>query len=474
MKSYAIAAAVAAAAISSAGSSALAADLPARTYTKAPPLVVQAYNWTGFYVGVNAGVGFGRSKTDVAIGGIADPSSRVGGLGGVGGGQIGYNWQYGSLLGFNNVVVGLEADIQGAGLDDNRTCAFICGNGTGININQKLDWFGTARGRIGVATGPVLSYFTGGFAYGNVKTRISDLTGAINDNYSSTRTGWTIGSGVEAALGGNWTGKVEYLYVDLGTQRGVNLVVPYAYNSQVREHIFRAGLNYRLGGVPYAAAPVANWSGWYVGGNGGSATALNKSGLQGLGGAVNEKFNLSPDGYFGGVQAGYNWQAGSVVYGLETDIQGGSLKDDYACQLSCTPGNSVLVTFNQKMQWFGTVRGRVGYSVGATLFYATGGFAYGGVKTDLQVAGFNGAPLAQSFSKTRTGYAVGGGIESPFNLFGLFGNNWTSKTEYLFVDLGKSTDAIAGTPLTFTTRAQEHMLRTGLNYHFNTPVVAKY
>ncbi|MFG3757369.1 outer membrane protein, partial [Klebsiella pneumoniae] len=99
-------------------------------------------------------------------------------------------------------------------------------------------------------------------------------------------------------------------------------------------------------------------------------------------------------------------------------------------------------------------------------------FAYGNVKTD--VAGvFLGTAFNQSISRTRTGYAVGGGIESPFDLFGLFGKNWTSKTEYLFIDLGKSTDTVAvGT--TFTTRAQEHTLRTGLNYHFNTPVVAKY
>ena len=460
LKSYAIAAAVAVAAVTSAQ----AADLPARTYTKAPPLVVQAYNWTGFYVGVNAGVGFGRSKTDIN-GGIFDPRSRVGGLGGVGGGQIGYNWQYGNFLGFGNVVLGLEADIQGAGLNDNRTCTLVCAAGAGVNVNQKLDWFGTARGRIGVATGPVLSYFTGGFAYGNVKSRVTDFTGVINDSFSSTRTGWTIGSGVEAALAGNWTGKIEYLYVDLGTQRGVGTLGAYTFNSQVREHIFRAGLNYRIGGTPYAPEPVANWSGWYVGGNGGSGTALNKSSIQGAN--LGERFNLSPDGYFGGVQAGYNWQAGAIVYGLEADIQGGSLKDDYACGVTCTA--NAFVSYNQKMNWFGTVRGRVGYSVGSTLFYATGGFAYGGVKTDLNFSNV----LVASYSKTRTGYAVGGGIESPFDLFGLFGKNWTSKTEYLFIDLGKSTDTVAvGT--TFTTRAQEHTLRTGLNYHFNTPVVAKY
>ena len=466
-----------------------AADLPARVYTKAPPMVVQAYNWTGFYAGVNAGLGFGRSKTDVAVGGILDPHSRLGGLGALGGAQIGYNLQTGNFLGLGNLVFGVEADIQGASLEDNRTCMFICANGTGLNVHQKLDWFGTARGRVGIASGSVLSYFTGGFAYGSVKTNISDLAGVVNDSYSSTRTGWTIGSGVEAALGGNWTGKVEYLYVDLGTQSGANPVAGYTYSSEVREHIFRAGLNYRFGGTGvYAPEPVANWAGFYIGGNGGGATALNKSGLQ-FPGTLNEKFNLSPDGYFGGAQIGYNWQAANFVYGLEADIQGGSLKDNYACQFVCSVPNSVLIAFNQKMEWFGTVRGRVGYSIGSSLFYATGGLAYGNVKTQLSGANGAGFPIDESFSRTKVGYAVGGGIESPFDLFGWFGKNWTAKTEYLYVDLGPNSDSYSTTlsafsPFfgrrnvsvahTYSTDVNEHIFRTGLNYHFDAPVVAKF
>lgn len=128
------------------------------------------------------------------------------------------------------------------------------------------------------------------------------------------------------------------------------------------------------------------------------------------------------------------------------------------------------------MEWLGTVRGRLGYAIGQSLFYATGGFAYGDVKTSVLETIGNVAPLNIEFSKMRTGYAVGGGIETPFDVFGLFGRNWTSKTEYLYVDLGKSTNSytFAGLPHTFETRVQEHIFRTGLNYHFNTPVVAKY
>jgi outer membrane immunogenic protein len=467
---------IAATALIGSAVSAQAADLPTKApYYKAP--IAQIYNWTGFYAGVNAGVGFNRSFTTLTNTGFGD-ANRLGGLGALGGGQIGYNWQYGNFLGFGNIVLGLEADIQGTGINDDRTClgAGSCGAG-GYGLNQKIDWFGTARGRVGLATGSVLTYFTGGFAYGNVKTTFNNTGNSADSlSLSNTRTGWTIGSGVEAALGGNWTGKIEYLYVDLGNQNGVTPVNGFVVGSDVRASVFRVGLNYRIGGTGiYAPEPIANWSGFYIGGNGGGATALNRSSLDIAGlGSPTSKFNLSPDGYFGGAQIGYNWQAANWVYGLEADIQGASLKDDRVCLLSCTTGQ--FVSYDQKMQWFGTVRGRVGYSLGSTLFYGTGGLAYGGVKTRVQeFVGFAGG-LDQTFDKTKTGYTVGGGIESPFEFMGMFGKNWTAKTEYLYIDLGRSTETytLGGIDHTLTTRVQEHMLRTGLNYHFNSPVVAKY
>lgn len=459
---------VAVAALMTTAAGAQAADLPARApYYKAP--VAQVYDWTGFYVGANAGFGFGRSATTVISAVPTGEQARLGGLGALGGVQAGYNRQFNSLFGFNNVVLGVEADIQGAGFDDDRTCGLTTGPAC-TSYNQKIDWFGTVRGRVGLATGPVLSYFTGGFAYGNVKTTFSDPNTGLSETFGSTRTGWTLGSGVEAALGGNWTGKIEYLYLDLGNQSGVGV---HAFSSDVRAHTFRAGLNYRIGGSGlYAAAPVANWAGFYGGLNAGGATALNRSSVAAVG-APTESFNLSPDGYLGGGQIGYNLQAGALVYGLEADFQGSTLRDDKNCLLTCVPG--AAANFNQKLTWFGTVRGRLGYSLGSTLFYATGGLAYGNVKTRVQEV-LGGGAIDTTFSQTKTGYAVGGGMESPFDFLGLFGPNWTSKTEYLYVDLGRVTDtySVGGTDHVLTTRVQEHVFRTGLNYHFNTPVVAKY
>jgi outer membrane immunogenic protein len=455
---------------------ALGADLAARPYTKAPPMMVQAYNWTGFYLGVNAGVGLGRSPAQLATTAGTFETTRLSPFGAIGGAQVGYNWQTSNFMGFGNVVFGIEADIQAAGLKDDRTCILLCvAGGPSATIENKIDWFGTVRGRVGLATGSVLTYFTGGLAYGSVKTNITETVAgtATGIGMSGTRTGWTIGSGVEAALGGNWTGKIEYLYVDLGKQDATYVLtgVGHAYTSDIRQHIFRAGVNYRFGGGLNAPEPVANWNGLYLGANIGSATARNESSLQA--GLVTERFNLSPDGYIGGLQMGYNWQAANWVWGLETDIQGSTQRENRGCLLSCSPAAFALM--NQQMQWFGTVRGRVGYAVGQSLFYATGGFAYGDVKTGIS-EGLGGVPFNIEFSKVRTGYAVGGGIETPFDIFGLFGKNWTSKTEYLYVDLGKSSNSYAfnGVAHTFETKVQEHIFRTGLNYHFNTPISARY
>jgi outer membrane immunogenic protein len=401
-------------------------------------------------------------------------------FGGLAGAQVGYNWQALRLGPHSSVVLGLEADIQGTGMDDDRICVVnvFCPSDSTTTLSQKLPWFGTVRGRVGIANGPVMSYFTGGFAYGRVETLFTtpgDPPAGFNEN----RGGYTIGSGVEAALGGSWTAKLEYLRVDLGSQTGLNpLVAPAGntFSSDIREHIVRLGLNYRIGGSTYVPTPAANWAGFYLGGSYGSVAAANAStifnppGLVGL--PVPARLWLSPSGYIGGVQAGYNWQSANWVFGVEADIQASSQSDNKVCIITCIPPIQ-SVRFEQEMSWLGTVRGRLGYSVGPTLFYVTGGAAFGDVKTTITaIAG----PFVNvdTISASRTGYAVGGGIESGFELFGLLGKGWTAKSEYLFVDLGRSDWVLPNSGFEFTTRVQEHIFRSGVSYHFNQPVVAKY
>ena len=209
---------IAAAALMTAVSiSAHAADLPIKAPTNKAP-VAAIYDWTGFYVGVNAGLGVGRDLTTIN----APPTnfteisyqSPFGALGGV---QAGYNWQAGRW------VFGIEADIQGADLHDNYTCVSSCLPTRAITFDQRIDWFGTVRGRLGYASGPVLTYVTGGLAYANVKDTIANtfipafggialpLTTATAVN-QEVRTGYAIGF---KPAGGIRTAKqsLEYLFL---------------------------------------------------------------------------------------------------------------------------------------------------------------------------------------------------------------------------------------------------------------------
>ncbi|NEV78994.1 porin family protein, partial [Rhodopseudomonas sp. BR0C11] len=148
--------------------SAQAADLAVKApYLKAP--VAAVYDWTGFYIGANVGVGLGRNlQTHAYPGGASLNTTYLQPQGVIGGGQIGYNWQLGSFLG--PMLLGLEADIQGSGASDGYTSL----NGLATNYNQKLDWFGTVRGRVGLVRGPAVAYFTGGYAVGSVKATVTE------------------------------------------------------------------------------------------------------------------------------------------------------------------------------------------------------------------------------------------------------------------------------------------------------------
>ena len=261
------ASALAAMAVASAAS---AADLAARPYTKAP-VMAPIYDWTGFYIGGNVGYSWGRSSDTSTLtngaGAVLFTTGAGANMDGViGGGQIGYNWQV------QNWVWGLEADIQGSDQKGRRdylcptgvctppfgVIAVFPGPAVPVALDQKLEWFGTVRGRVGVlATPQVLFYATGGLAYGEVNTSAVIGAGAFGFNAHDTRVGYTVGAGVEGAIGGNWTAKLEYLYMDLGRTSGTFLttipalgggVLSYNYSSRITDNIVRVGVNYKFGG----------------------------------------------------------------------------------------------------------------------------------------------------------------------------------------------------------------------------------
>jgi outer membrane immunogenic protein len=222
--------------------SAFAADLAARPYTKAPPMIPAVYDWTGGYIGIEGGYGWGHSnQTDP---GIAPPAPLGEGSyslsGGLIGGTLGYNWQTGPW------VFGLEGDYSWS---DIRGQSNLCGPTTVTPhpCGTKLESFGTLRGRVGYAvgaTGNWLLYGTGGLAVGEVHAWDA-LTPASGNQFKA---GWTVGAGVETAFAPNWTAKLEYLYMDLGKAQYFNIVPGVPETVSFTANIVRAGINYKFGG----------------------------------------------------------------------------------------------------------------------------------------------------------------------------------------------------------------------------------
>jgi outer membrane immunogenic protein len=192
---------------------------PGPIYSSAP-----AYNWTGFYAGINGGYGWGNSSSDTPF--------DVGDMDGwFAGGQLGYNFQFA-----NNVVVGLEGDLQWSDMSGSTAGPIV-----GSTITQDLNWFGTVRGRIGYAFGAWLPYVTGGFAYGE-GDRTTTLGGGLSE--SKMHIGYTLGAGVEVGITPNWTGKLEYQYLDFGSETYSS--IPGTPSVDMDAHTVRVGLNYKF------------------------------------------------------------------------------------------------------------------------------------------------------------------------------------------------------------------------------------
>jgi len=185
----------------------LAADLPGSPYY-APAPAVAAYNWRGLYAGLNAGYEWGSITNNGA-----EPSGLFGG------GQIGYNWQFGQI------VIGAETDIQGSGADD-----------TFAPWKFSNPWFGTLRGRAGLALNNILVYGTAGLAYGGITGELVGL------DESKTHVGWTAGLGMEVGFTPNWSAKVEYLYMDL-SDRAYSIT---GASNGLEASMLRFGVNYHF------------------------------------------------------------------------------------------------------------------------------------------------------------------------------------------------------------------------------------
>ena len=211
------------------------------------PAYKAVYDWTGFYLGGHFGYGggsLGPGTNPLPELGVFFPHSVTGLIGGY---QAGYNRQLS-----NHVVLGVEADASFTSpLDAPRLVP--------APFNSTIDYVGTLRGRIGYAHGIWMPYLTGGFAWGHTHININDDPTTIASRVGDYQTGWTAGAGIEFAVSGNWSAKVEYEYVDL-SRRMYDLSdfgLP-AVNVDPRIHLAKFGMNYRLGDTPWDAGAAAN------------------------------------------------------------------------------------------------------------------------------------------------------------------------------------------------------------------------
>jgi outer membrane immunogenic protein len=206
-----------------------------------PPLAVPLFTWTGFYIGLNGGYGGDRFKYDFAVLGIPG-STRVTSGGGFGGGQIGYNYQAG------NWVFGIEGDIQASDIKGEISATIL---GLTATTGSKIDWFATARGRLGYAWDRVLVYGTGGYAHASVDTTGAvtivgapgfALAGGINTSHN----GWVAGGGVEYAFTNNLTFKTEYQYLDFERKTLASAGAATFIDVRPTAHTVRGGVNWKF------------------------------------------------------------------------------------------------------------------------------------------------------------------------------------------------------------------------------------
>ena len=213
-----------------------------------------------------------------------------------------------------------------------------------------------------------------------------------------------------------------------------------------------------------------NWAGFYLGVNGGYGLSQDTNdSIFVTHGLISPKLSqVSPSGGSGGGQIGYNFQQGRVVYGVEADFEGSGIKDDALTSYPAGVSNYRHFTYKSSLDvnWFGTVRGRLGYAWNSSLIYVTGGFAYG----EVEYNGFyNESPNSASLHKNEvdTGWTIGGGVEHKLT------PNWSIKGEYQFIDLSSQSLSGIFTPVvgyTATTKFDEQFstVRVGFNYHIGT------
>lgn len=465
-----------AAGIGAAGAADLAVKAPAPAYVS---------DWSGFYVGIDGGGGW--AKTDFApanfvpsSGGLFEPPGQHS-KGGLVGGHFGYNWQFGRL------IAGLEGDYDVA---DIKSAASIGDTTPSTVINQqlKIDRLGSVRGRFGWAVAPgLLAYGTAGPGLGHFQSTVTQTSVTLNTSGSMTESGWVAGAGLEYKIFENLLLRAEYLHYDFGpasiNNTGATGTVPAVDNldSRTAVDMVRTGLSYKFSpagpekGLPALAAKapasVSDWSGFYLGVNGGFGLAHTSFPL-GYSDPLQEAASLQPNtvrapdqkssgGLIGG-HFGYNWQYGRVVAGVEADYDAADIKS--------TTGNldppPVVYSQEINIDHLASVRGRLGWTVWPDLLaYSTAGLGLGHLQNSLYVFRPDRGSVVetQTAGVTAFGWVAGAGLE--YKVL----ENLLLRAEYLHYDFGTVNNLYfslsANPPIdSLNARTAVDVVRAGLSY----------
>jgi opacity protein-like surface antigen len=494
-----------------------------------PRTVAVAYDWTGFYLGGFTGATGGTSNWSFPdIAGGANPKT-AGALGGV---DVGYRKQIGAwVVGVEGDVAATNA--KGGQSCISNAINFGAGFPVETNCNNDVKWMATATAKLGYAWDRVLVYGKAGGAWTNNTLDVS-CNGDPNYQFNCTPAnavvlgiphasatvnpfGWTVGIGLELALSRNWSAKVEYDYMGFPSKDVVLTDTTRVSFKQDFSQV-KVGLNYRFGPsgddevaaatmpVKAKAAPVVafNWTGAYVG----AAVADRWSDASWNTGAIGNGpgFGLvaadpttTPASFFSSAAqgrgfAGYNWQfSPKWVAGIEGDVGYG----DNKMRRGGIPGtygngiNNLLGLFpgieaegvdssSVKMGWDGTIRGKLGALIApSVLLYGTAGVAFQQVSASATCDGsinswcrLTQIAKSQTFSTVRTGWTVGGGVETAISA------NWLAKAEVRYADFGTyNTTFFAGTgdDVVTSIHLKTYTALAGVAYKFGpTTVVAKY
>jgi outer membrane immunogenic protein len=497
-----------------------AADIAPKPYTKAPPLA--ASSWTGFYAGL--GLGFRSTSADLTTTSVLQdgvPRDLTGavltqpfdGPGFRVNPYAGFNWQMAPSW-----VVGVEGDVgfgdKTTALPGFRASPWAGSSTFGVDsVSVKAGWDASLRGRAGYLLTPAtLVYATGGLAWQHYDVTLICVSASCASNglapnvisNSTTRTGWTLGAGIETALWGNWLVRAEYRYADFGAApfnftrtatAGPALTID-NFDASMRTHTASVGLAWKFGepviggrSHPLAAqaAILPSWTGAYVGlGLGARATRTDlitaSESRAGFPEDLTRRATIRPmdnTAFRANPYAGYLWQfAPQWAAGVEGDFgfaDSTTTREGFTT-ISLADSQSRGESLAIRTKWDASLRGRLGYLVTPqTLLYATGGVAWQNVQltsTCVSVACdfFGLTPAIITGSATKAGWTAGGGIETA-----LFGH-WLARAEYRYADYGSSSFTVARSATdagrnpsasTYDVAMRTHLAAFGVTYRFD-------